>query len=250
MAKLLIGVLIGLIAGGAITFFTFVGVPRSTVRPGEPIKAPDANAQAGTAQIVLKQDFFNEVLGAIFRDMNDPAFQLSSTEKGNGSGMGYEYSAFQEQPQCDGKISILPTGSGVQTGLKFDSNRIAAPLAFTGNYNSIFGCIQFTGWAQANLELRFDSAQQAVFGVINVETVNLDGVNPVIGGLVTPLVQSTLNSRVNPIRILDAKQIAIDTPIASTGGRLQANVKDVRANLSENALNLFVTYDFHGTPTM
>ena len=249
MAKFWIGLIIGLAAGGAIIFFTFVGVPRSAVRPGEPIKAPDANGQAGTAQIVLKQDFFNEVLGAIFRDMNDPAFQLSSVEKGTGPG-SYEYAAFQDQPQCDGKITILPTGSGVQTGLKFDNNRIAAPLAFTGSYSSIFGCIQFTGWAQANLELRFDNAQQAVFGVINVETVNLDGVNPVIGGLVTPLVQSTLNSRVNPIRILDAKQIAIDTPIASTGGRLQASVKDVRANLADNALNLFVTYDFHGTPTL
>jgi len=246
MARFLIGLIIGLIAGGAIIFFTFVGVPRSATRPGEPIKPPDATTPGGTAQIVLKQDFFNEVLGAIFRDMNDPAFQLSSAGR---PASGYQYAAFQDSA-CDGKITILPEGSGVQTALKFDNNRIAAPLAFTGSYNSIFGCVQFTGWAQANLELRFDSGQQSVFGVINVETVNLDGVNPVIGGLVTPLVQSTLNSRVNPIKILDARQIAIDVPIASTGGKLQANVSDVRADLAANALNLFVTYNFHGSPTM
>jgi hypothetical protein len=247
MAKFLIGILVGLIVGGVITFFTFVGVPRASQRPGEPIKAPEGNEAGGTAQIVLKQDFFNEVLGAIFRDMNDPAFQLSSIDRSVGSP---EYAAFQDAPACDGKITILPEGSGVQTALKFDNNRIAAPLAFTGSYNSMFGCIQFSGWAQANLELRFDNTQQTVFGVINVETVNLDGVNPVIGGIVTPLVQSTLNSRVNPIRILDAKQIAVNMPIASTGGNLQADVKDVRANLSDNALNLFVTYEFRGGPAL
>ena len=114
----------------------------------------------------------------------------------------------------------------------------------------MFGCMNFTGWAQANLELRFDSAQQAVFGIINVETVNLDGLNPVLSGLVTPLVQTSLNGRVNPIRMIDGNQIALDVPIASTGGRLQASVKDVRAELRDNGLNLFITYEFHGSPAL
>ncbi|MFN2501017.1 MAG: hypothetical protein ABR530_03280 [Pyrinomonadaceae bacterium] len=249
MKNLIIGLVIGLLVGGAITFYLFVGVPRASQAPGRPIQPPDpGGGPAGTAQIVLRQDFFNEVLGTIFRDMNDPAFQLAGAHPGPAENEPrFEHAAFQNQA-CDSKITILPEGSGVQTGLQFDGNRIAAPLAFSGTYNSLFGCLPFTGWAQTNLELRFDEAQQAVFGQINVETVNLDGVNPVLGGFVTPLVQSTLNSRVNPIQILNAKQVAVDLPIASTGGNLKANVKDVRAEVKDNALNMYVIFAFSGAP--
>lgn len=249
MGKLIIGLIIGLIVGGALTFYLFVGVPRARQIPGAPIQPPDAGVSAGAAQIVLRQEFFNEVLKTIFRDMNDPAFPLGVA--GNaaiGDRAGPQYAAFQESRACDSKIIILPEGSGVQTAVRFENNRISAPLAFSGSYNSLVGCLQFTGWAQANLELRFDPAQQTVFGQINVETVNLDGVNPIIGALVTPLVQTTLNNRVNPIQILQGKQIAINVPIASTGGNLQANVIDVRAEFKDNALNLFVIYAFDGTP--
>jgi hypothetical protein len=96
--------------------------------------------------------------------------------------------------------------------------------------------------------MRFDAQNQAVFGQINVETVNLDGVNPVVGGILTPLVQSTLNTRVNPVRILDGRQIAIDLPIAAANGNLQAAVTDVRAEVKDDALNLYVIYDFAGGP--
>jgi hypothetical protein len=44
--------------------------PRAGKAPGAPIKPPDATVPAGTAQIVLRQDFFNDVLTTIFRDMN------------------------------------------------------------------------------------------------------------------------------------------------------------------------------------
>lgn len=249
MGKLIIGILIGLVVGGAITFYFFVGVPRAARSPGIPIQPPDPNVAAGAAQIVLRQDFFNEVLNTIFRDMNDPAFPLGSGGNPGGADLGgFHYAAFQDSPPCAGKITMLPEGSGVQTGLRFEDNRITAPLAFSGSYNSPFGCLQFTGWAQSNLELRFDQSQQAVFGQINVETVNLDGVNPIVSGFVTPLVQTTLNSRVNPIQILQGKLIALNLPIASTGGTLQANVKDVRAEVKDDALNLYVIYEFNGTP--
>ena len=249
MSKLIIGIIIGLISGGAIIFFLFVGVPRATQTPGKPIQSPDASVTAGAAQIVLRQEFFNEVLNTIFRDMNDPAFPLGLAGKtGDNDSIGPQHASFQDLQKCDGKITILPEGSGVQTGLRFENNRISAPLAFSGSYDSIVGCIQFTGWAQANLELRFDQTQQTVFGQINVETVNLDGVNPIFAGFVTPIVQSTLNTRVNPIQILQGKQIALNLPIASTGANLRANVKDVRAEVKNSALYLYVIYDFRGSP--
>lgn len=232
MARLLIGLLIGALLGGALTFYLFVGVPRAANAPGSPIKPPDANGPpAGSAQIVLRQEFLNQALLTIFSDMSAPTFPLSSPAA-----------------DCEGSITIQKEGSGVQTGVSFDNDRITAPLAFTGSYASPFGCLKFSGWAQSNFEMRFDAQNQAVFGQINVETVNLDGVNPVVGGLVTPLVQSTLNSRVNPIKILDGRQIAIDLPVTAANGNLKAAVTDVRAEVKSNELNLYVIYDFSGGP--
>lgn len=232
MRNLIIGVLIGLLIGGAITFYFFVGVPRAAQTPGKPIQPPDDGTPAGSAQIVLRQEFFNDVLITIFRDMKDPSFPLGSAESS----------------ECDGRITILPEGSGVQTSLRFENNRISAPLAFSGNYDSPVGCLRFTGWAQANLELRYDETVKTVFGRINVETVNLDGVNPLISGFVTPLIQTTLNERVNPIQILGGEQIAIKAPIASAGETLSGDVTDVRAEFRDDALNLFIVYSFSGQP--
>ncbi len=248
MGKLIIGVLIGLVLGGVLTFFLFVGAPSSSQSPGNPIQPPDPNGAPGTAQIVIKQDFFNEVVNTILQDMKPPSFPLGLARNAAFEDSGSFHYAALQNPQCDGTIKLLAEGSGVRTGVAFENNRIAAPLAFSGSYNSPFGCINFTGWAQANMALRFDQSQQAVFGQINVETVNLDGVNPIVSGFVTPLVQTTLNNRVNPIQILQGKQIALNLPIASAGGTLQANVNDVRAEVKDNALNLYVIYDFSGTP--
>jgi hypothetical protein len=245
-----IGSIVGLIVGGVLTFYLFVGVPQAVNKPGAPIQPPDASGMSPTtAQIVLKQEFFNEVLKTIFRDMNAPSFPLTLTENRDANGSGQvEYAALQ-QGGCDGRITLLSEGSGVQSTLKFDNGRIVAPLAFKGSYNSMFGCINFSGWTQANLELRFDAAQQNVVGQLNIETVNLDGGAGILGGIVTPLVQKTLNDRVNPIQILQGRQIALNLPIAATSGNMQAAVKDVRAEIKDNTLNLFVIYEFSGTKT-
>lgn len=246
MGKFILGILLGLIGGGALVFFFFGGAPRAAQLPGEPIQPPDPNGSpAGTAQVVLKQDFFNNVLQTIFRDMNAPSFPLNIGENKSDDSNAVKF-ALQQGNGCDGKIILLPEGSGVKSGLKFENEKIGAPLAFSGSASVLGQCIQFTGWAQANMALRFDAAQQTVFGTLNIETVNLDGVAPFISGFVTPLVQGTLNQRVNPIPILKGQQIALNVPIAATNGNLQAQVKDVRAEVKDNALNLYVIYDFTG----
>jgi hypothetical protein len=231
MGRVIGALIIGIVVGGALIYFIFVGVPHSEKRPGELIKSPDAaGVPPGTAQVVIRQDLLNAALGTIFRDLKPPTFPIGSG--GDAS--------------CASNITILQQGSGVQTGVQFDNNRVNVPLAFTGNYSSPFGCIPFSGWAQSNLELRFDQGTQSVFGIVNVETVNLDGLNPVWSGLVTPLVQSTINSKVNPIKMVDGKQLAVDLPIAASNGDLKAAVNDVRAEVKDNALNLFVIYSFNG----
>jgi len=237
MGRLIGGLLIGFLLGGVLTYFLFVGAPRAANVPGQLIQPPDASGlPPGAAEIVLRQEFFNQVLGTLFRDMSPPSFPLG----------GGDQAAPVAEGGCASRITILPEGSGVQTGVRFENNKLGAPLAFTGSYASPVGCLQFSGWAQSNFDLRFDAATQTVFGQVNVETVNLDGINPVFSALVTPIVQSTLNTRVNPIRILEGRQIAVNMPIAATGGNLQAKVADVRSEVKDNALNLYAIYEFGG----
>jgi hypothetical protein len=249
MGKFFLGLLIGAIVGAALIFFFLGGAPRALKAPGAPIKPPDAGSTpAGTATVVVKQEFFNEVLGTIFRDMNAPAFPLSlagNIEQTNPSFT--KFGLLQQSGECGGQIVLKPEGSGVNTGVRFENGQILAPLAFSGS-TAVFGnCINFSGWAQADLQLRYDEPQQAVLGQINVQTVNLDGVSPVASGFVTPLVQSTINSRVNPIPILRGEQLSLNLPIAATNGNLNARVQDVRAEVKDNGLNLYLIYNFTGT---
>lgn len=247
----LLGAILGLLIGGGLVFYLFGGAPRAAQLPGNPIQSPDPNGSpAGTASIALNQQFFDAVLQTIFRDMNAPAFPLNLSGKNDldtAARPQYANFALQSAGECDGKIILQPSGGDVTTGVRLENGKINAPLAFTGSAKVLGQCINFAGWAQANLGLRYDAAQQTVFGQINVETVNLNGVSPLLGGFVTPLVQNTINQRVNPIVILRGQQIALNLPIAATDGTLKANVRDVRADIKENTLNLYVTYDFAGT---
>ena len=102
-------------------YFLFVGVPRSSERPGELVKPPDqAACRPGTAQVVIRQDLLNAALGAMFRDA---AADVSARAT---AAMDLRESASRS----------LPQGSGVQTGVQFENNRLNVPLAFTGSYNS------------------------------------------------------------------------------------------------------------------
>lgn len=248
-ATFILGAVLGLLIGGGAIFYYLGGVPTAATKPpGEPIQAPDPNGSpAGTASVVLNQQFFDTILATIFRDMNAPAFPL------NLSGQNRRETEIQPtkiaflQNECAQKITLLPEGSGVKTGVRLENGKINAPLAFTGS-TSLFGsCYNFTGWAQASLNLRYDAQQQTVFGQIEVETVNLDGIIPQFSGIVARFVQASLNQRVNPIVILRGEQIALSLPISATEGTLNAKVKEVRSDIKENALNLYITFDFAGT---
>ena len=246
----ILGAVLGLIIGGGLALYFFGGAPRASALPGKPIQPPDSNGAANTtATVVLNQQFFNNVLNTIFHDMNAPSFPLNLT----GQNTRYNFEpfqttdiAFQQNAGCDGKIILLPEGSGVETGVRLEDGKITAPLAFQGSVSLVGNCIQFTGWAQTSLNLRFDETQQTVFGQVEVQTINLDGISPLLSGVITPVVQTTINNRVNPITILRGEQLGLNLPISATGGTLKAKVSDVRADIKQNALSFYITYDLSG----
>ena len=60
------------------------------------------------------------------------------------------------------------------------------------------------------------------------------------------LVQGAINQRVNPLVLLRGQQLTLNFPVEAAGGRLQAQAKDVREEVKDGKLRLYVTYDFKG----
>jgi hypothetical protein len=238
VAILLLGILLG---GGAAVFF--LGTPRAQPAPGVKVGAPDPKGDPpGTVVVSLDQGFVDAVLATTFSGLGTPTFNLGRLSGPNPGGI--ELANFQGG--CANSITLLPESSGVKTGVQFRNGSISAPMAFSGSYNLIGNCMQFKGWAQTSIQLRFDQSSQTVFGNVNVEGVNLEGVSPVANNFVTVFVQTAINQRVNPLVLVSERQLSLMVPIKASNGAVKAAAKDVRAEMLDGSMKLHVTYEFSG----
>jgi hypothetical protein len=235
VVMLILGVLLG--AGAAIFF---LGVAPAKSAPGVAVRPPDGQNPPATVVIGLEQSFVDAVLSTTFSGLGTPTFQLSQ----NAGNEEIVSAAFQGG--CTNSITLLPEGSGVKTGVQFRNGTVAAPLAFTGNYSLAGQCMQFKGWAQTSVRLYFDEPAQTVYGHVNVEGVNLEGVNPIANNFVTVFVQSAINQRVNPLVLVSDKQLSLMIPVKASNGTVRARAKDVRAEILDGSLKLHLTYEFSG----
>lgn len=149
------------------------------------------------------------------------------------------------QAACSNVVELVLDGSNVKTGVRFTGGKITAPIAFRGSYSILNTCTQFGGWAQTSVDLSFDQEKQTVFGQLNVDEVTLDNTSPIVSALVTAFVRKTITEKVNPFEVLRVTQLALSVPVRVSGGSVSARVKDVRAEVQEGALRLYLTYDFN-----
>ncbi len=232
--------LLGIVLGGGAAIF-FLGAPPAKAVPGEAVKPPDpGGSPPGTVVIALEQSFIDAVMAATFSGLGTPTFQLGQNRDG---AERFEQALFQGG--CTNEITLLPEGSGAKTGVQFRNGTIYAPMAFTGNYN-LGGCIQFKGWAQTSIKLQFDQEKQTVFGYVSVEGVNLEGVNPIANNFVTVFVQGAINQKVNPLVLVGEPQLSLMIPVKASNGAVKARAKDVRAEVLDGSLKLYLTYEFTG----
>ena len=233
---LLLGILLG---GGAAIYF--LGAPRAQLMQGQAVQPPAQGGNPpGTVVIALEQSFIDAVLATTFSGLGTPTFQLGQNRDG---AERIEQALFQGG--CTNSITLLPEGSGVKTGVQFRNGNVNAPMAFTGSYN-LAGCMQFKGWAQSSIKLSFDQEKQIVFGYVTVEGVNLEGVNPIANTLVTSFVQGAINQRVNPLVLVSEPQLSLMIPVKASNGTVKARAKDVRAEVLDGSLKLYLTYEFSG----
>lgn len=238
MKKTLLALLCGLLVGGAATVY-FLGMPRSSSLPGVPVGPPDRSKEtSGTVTVTIDEKFFASLLGTIFQKLGPPQLKLSQ----NQAGLSTQPAAFQTS--CSDVIVLNPEAGNVKTGVRFTGGKIIAPLAFSGSYSILGKCIQFKGTAKATVNLSFVQDKQIVFGQLDVDEVALDDTPAIVSGLVTAFVRKAIAEQLNPFEVLRVSQLALALPIRASGGSLKAQVKDVRSEVQEGSLRLYLTYDF------
>lgn len=227
--KFILALVLGVVLGGVGAYFLFVGAPRTGAVKGVALRAPDPGGPPpGTAVVELDEQFFGALLDSIFRDLDKPAFPP------------------QAGGACQNRVVIEPNAGDVKTGVLMRDGSVIVPLAFSGTYD-LMGCQNMRGTAEANIAFRFAAEEQTLYGQLNVVGVNVEGMSPLVSGLVTAFVQGAINQRVNPIVLMRGQQLTLAIPVQAAGGALRAQAREVREEAKDGKLRLYVTYDFKGT---
>src|SRR5215471_20986398 len=238
MKRSIIFVLFGLLVGVTGTILV-LGSPRTHRMPGTPLKPPDNSGNtSGTVTVTIDEKFFDSLLGTIFTKLGPPQLKLSAGQ----SQSQIQPAVFQDS--CNNVVVLNSEAGDVKTGVRFTGGKIVAPLAFSGSYNLMTQCFQFKGTAKATVDLSFDQSKQMVFGTLDVGDIQLENISPLVSIGITPFVRQAIDERLNPLPVLPVSQLSLSVPIHVSGGTLKANVKDVRSEIQEGTLRLYLTYDF------
>lgn len=193
--------------------------------------ATAANAQKAEVTVTLNEQFFDALLDSVFNNFEPPKVSIAQKGSSNGS-------------SCDEAIKLVREIDGVRTAIRFRDGRVYMPIAFSGSYEPPFvGCVDFAGWAEANIDLEFDTAGQRLIGRIHVLNVNLNGTGGLGGILIAKMLQSSIDKRINPIEILKLDKISFLLPIPNTG-ELKVRAVSVRPEIGNGFINVRIGYEF------
>lgn len=208
------------------------------------------NAQTAEVSVALNEQFFDTLLDAIFKNFNAPEFPLAEnnpkfkTPNAGTSVLSFSNDASPIQ-NCNESIRLLREVDGVKTAVRFREGKIYTPIAFSGSYNPpLIGCVDFQGWAETNIDLEYDRQSQKLVGRVRVLSVNLGGVSNLASGVLSRLVQSSIDRKINPIEILQADKLSFIVPVQNMGGSLRMKAVGVRHEIANGSLNVHIAYEF------
>ncbi len=216
-----------------------------------------ANAQTPEVSIALNEQFFDGLLDAIFKNFNAPEFPLAANSpkseiqspKSLVFGLDERKSKIENQKSkiqtCNESIRLLREIDNVKTAVRFRDGRIYSPIAFSGSYNPPFvGCIDFAGWMETNIDLEYDRQNRKLVGRVRVLSVNLRGVSNLASGVLSRLVQTSIDKKINPIEIIQTDKLSFLVPVQNSGGSLKMKAVGVRHAIADGVLNVNIAYEF------
>lgn len=207
-------------------------------------------AQTAEVTVSLNEQFFDALLDAIFKNFDAPEFPLAENNpksKVQSSKSAAMQNGFTENRKsiCNESIRLLRETGDVRTTVRFRDGKIYAPIAFAGSYNPpLIGCIDFQGYAETNIDLEFDRQSRKLVGRVRVLSVNLGGVTNLASGVLSKLVQSSIDKKINPVEILQTDKLSFLVPIQNANGSLRMKATGVRPEIANGVLNVNVAYEF------
>ncbi len=221
------------------------------------IGASFAGAQTAEVTVSLNEQFFDALLDAIFKNFDAPEFPLAgksresrveSRESGVLSFDEREAAIRNRKSKtrnCHESVRLLREVSDVRTAVRFRDGKIYAPIAFAGSYNPpLVGCLDFQGYAETIIDLEFDRQSRKLVGRVRVLSVNLGGATNLASGILSKLVQSSIDKKINPIEILQTDKLSFLVPVQNANGSLRMKATGVRPEIANGVLNVSVAYEF------
>ncbi|CAN5291290.1 hypothetical protein BH20ACI2_BH20ACI2_10320 [soil metagenome] len=213
------------------------------------LAASAAIAQKATVTLSLDEKFFDTLLDSVFQNFDPPEFAVAKnlppprSVTSNSPGRGNSF-AGDSSFACSQTVKILREMSGVRTAVKFREGKVYVPLAFSGNYAPPFvGCVEFSGWAEANIDLEFDPNGQRLIGRARVFNVNLTGSGGIGGSLIARMLQSSIDKKLNPIEILTLDKLSFGVPVQRSGN-LRMRAVGARPVMGNGVINIHIDYLF------
>ena len=201
-------------------------------------------AQRTEVTISLNEQFFDSLLDAVFANSPAPEFPLSKVEKRNEQTVLVSGFTERRSAACGNSIILLRENKSTRTAVRFRDGKIYAPVAFSGSYSPPFvGCVDFGGYAEANVDVEFDRSTQKLIGRIRVLNVVLNGANGVGGSLIARMVQSSIDKKLNPIEIVSLDKLSLPF-ILQNSAKLKMKATGVRHEIANGALNVIISYEF------
>src|SRR5258705_8250361 len=155
-----------------------------------------SNSAPAEATITVNEQFLNSFLAAIFDNLSEPSMPLT-------------VGGAQSTSQCASEIRLKREADGVRTAVRFEEGRIVGPLAFAGAYNaSLMGCIDFTGWADSEVVLSYDSARRALVARFQLRIIHLNNTPTLLNGPLLNMVQGTIDRRYNPVEVFTLEKLS------------------------------------------
>ncbi len=194
-----------------------------------------SNAPAAEATVTVNEQFLNSFLTGIFDNLQEPSMPLTI---GGASTQG-------PSGQCASEIRLKREVGGVRTAVHFENGRIIGPIAFSGAYSaSYLGCIEFSGWADSEVNLEFNADRRALVARFHLRQIHLNDVPAIANGPLLNMVQTAIDRRYNPVDLFTLDQLSTSVNIQPAKGALRLRAKEVRPEITPSGLTLHISYEF------
>lgn len=205
------------------------------------------SGQRAEVMISFNEPFFDALLDAIYQNSAPPEFAIGKADSlppQTSAKVSLASSFAPAEPACNETIKLVRESAGVRTAVRFREGKIYTPIAFVGNYSPpLVGCVEFSGFAETNIELEFDRVNQRLIGRASVLNVSLNGTGGLGSNILARMVQSSIDKKINPIEIIRMDKLSFVVPLQNSSN-LRMRATGVRHEIVNGALNVHIAYEF------